>query len=178
MKSVYAAIFFFFVVVESFIFFSSAVPLTSFAFLLLGRLLLWSVLFSREGDVASVYIKPTRCYFKESSRFQSLLLLLHCVRSSLCRRRLLFRLLLCPSGFRELSVFFFFFNVMCLPLVATGPRRWICVVFIVLYICCLSWFFLAEPLRFSDFSFLFGFSSHCYVLFYGICCCVLVLCLC
>ena len=138
-KSVYATIFFV-LLLSLFIFFSSAVPLTSFAFLLLGRLLLWSVLFSREGDVASVYIKPTRCYFKESSRFQSLLLLLLCFRSSLCRRRLLFRLLLCPSGFRELSVFFFFFNVMCLPLVATGSRRWICVVYIVVYICCLSYF--------------------------------------
>ena len=142
MKSVYAANFFCFVLfVESFIFFSSAVPLTSFAFLLLGRLLLWLELFSREGDVVAVFINLTRCYFKESSRFQSLLLLLHCFRSSLCRRRLLFRLLLCPSGFRELSVFFFFFfYVMCLPLVATGSRRWICVVYIVLYICCLSWF--------------------------------------
>ena len=50
MKSVYAANFFCFVV-EPFIFFSSAVPLTSFAFLLLGRLLPCSELFSREGDV-------------------------------------------------------------------------------------------------------------------------------
>ena len=64
--------------VEFFYFFSSAVPLTSFAFRLLGRLLLWSDSFSREGDVASTYVKPTRCYFKESSRFQSPLLLLHC----------------------------------------------------------------------------------------------------
>ena len=116
-KSVYAANFFCFVV-EPFIFFSSAVPLTSFAFLLLGRLLLWSVLFSREGDVASVYIKPT----------------------SLCRRRMWFRFLLFPSGLRELSACYFFFNVICLPLFATGSRRWICVVYIVVYICCLSWF--------------------------------------
>ena len=79
MKSVYAANFFCFVLfVESFIFFSSAVPLTSFAFRLLGHLLLWSELFSREGDVASVYVKSTKCYSKESSRFQSPLLLLHC----------------------------------------------------------------------------------------------------
>ena len=111
-KSVYAANFFFVLLLSFLFFFSSAVPLTSFAFLLLGRLLLWSVLFSREGDVASVYIKPTRCYFKESSRFQSLLLLLHCFRLSLRLRRMLFRLLLYPSGLFELSACFFFF-VFC-----------------------------------------------------------------
>jgi len=46
-----------------FILFSSAGPLISFAFRLRGRLLLWLELFSREGDVVSVYIKPSRCYF-------------------------------------------------------------------------------------------------------------------
>ena len=79
MKSVYAANFFvLFCLLSFFYFFSSAVPLTSFAVRLLGHLLLWSELFSREGDVASVYVKSTKCYSKEFSRFQSPLLLLHC----------------------------------------------------------------------------------------------------
>ena len=117
-KSVYAA-YFFVLLLSLFIFFSSAVPLTSFAFLLLGRLLPCSELFSREGDVVSVFINLTRCYFKESSRFQSLLLLLHCFRLSLRLRRMLFRLLLYPSGLFELSACFFFF-VFCLSLTSSG----------------------------------------------------------
>ena len=111
-KSVYAANFVCLVVEPFHFFFSSAVLLTSFAFLLLGRLLPCSELFSREGDVVSVFINLTRCYFKESSRFQSLLLLLHCFRLSLCFRRMLFRSLLDPSGLFELSACFFFF-VFC-----------------------------------------------------------------
>ena len=139
MKSVYAANVFF-VLLSFFIFFSSAVPLTSFAFRLLGRLLLWSDLFSREGDVASVYVKPTRCYFNESSRFQSPLLLLHCFSVKSVSTSVVVSVSSFPSGLRELGACYSFFNVICLPLFATGSRRWFCVVYIVVYICCLSWF--------------------------------------
>ena len=138
MKSVYAANFF--LVVESFIFL-----VRRFLWLLL-RFFLLVVYFSgrncfRERGMLHRFTSNLQGVISKSLRVVRVPFFFCTVsRFSLCRRLMWFRFLLFPSGLRELGACYFFFNVICLPLFATGSRRWICVVYIVVYICCLSWF--------------------------------------